>query len=81
MASVGSPPWISRSGAGAWTGASAQARQPYFGRRVTITRNWAGITSSRSDVSSPITCMGAGSTGSSYLLGSNRHIHPRQMTR
>ena len=47
MASVGRPPGTSRAGAGACTTPSAQARQAYLGRRVTSTRNWAGITSSR----------------------------------
>ena len=41
----------------AWTTACSQARQPYWGRCVTITRYWAGITSRRSAVSSPMTCI------------------------
>ena len=57
MASVGSPDLIRCSGAGACT-IRSQARQASLGRCVTITRYWAGITSSRSDVSSPITCIG-----------------------
>jgi hypothetical protein len=36
VASVGNPPWINRSGVGAWATSSVQARQAYFGRRVTI---------------------------------------------
>jgi len=43
------PPRISRAGAGASTTPFEHDRQAYFGRRVTITRNWAGITSRRSD--------------------------------
>jgi hypothetical protein len=54
MASVGSPDLIRCSGAGAST-IRSQARQASLGRCVTITRYWAGITSSRSEVSSPIT--------------------------
>ena len=41
----------------------SQARQAYLGRWATITRYCAGITSSRWDVSSPITCMGARQQG------------------
>ena len=48
---------ISRSGAGACTTSPAQAAQAYLGRRVTITLNCAGITSSRSATSSPIRCL------------------------
>ena len=55
--SVGRPPSISRAGAGAWTTPSWQVRQAYFGRRVTITRYCAGMTSSRCEQSSPITCI------------------------
>src|SRR6185295_9323700 len=62
-ASVGRPPSISRGGAGAWTMPTvssapvrSQVRQAYFGRRVTITRYCAGILSSRSERSSPMTC-------------------------
>ena len=36
VASVGMPPSISRAGAGACTTTSSQARQAYFGRRVTM---------------------------------------------
>ena len=53
-ASVGMPPSISRVGAVAWTTTPSQARQAYFGRLVTSTRNCAGSTSSRSAVSAPI---------------------------
>ena len=45
------------SGAGAST-IRSHARQANLHRCVTITRYWAGITSSRSEVSSPITCIG-----------------------
>ena len=57
MASVGRPERIRRSGAGPWTTAPQQVRQAYFGRRVTRMRCCAGMTSSRSDFSSPITCI------------------------
>ena len=43
VASVGRPPGIIRAGADAWTTPSVQARQAYFGRRVTITRNCAAM--------------------------------------
>jgi hypothetical protein len=52
MVSVGSPPLISRSGAGACTTALSQARQAYLGRRVTITWYCAGMPPSRCDVAS-----------------------------
>jgi hypothetical protein len=39
-------------------GIFSHARQASLGRCVMITRYWAGITSSRSEVSSPITCIG-----------------------
>jgi excisionase family DNA binding protein len=38
--------------------AFSRVRQAYLRRRMTSTRNCAGITSSRCEVSSPITCMG-----------------------
>ena len=57
MASVGSPDLIRCSGAAAST-IRSQARQASLGRWVTITWYWAGITSSRSEVYSPITCIG-----------------------
>src|SRR5262249_45533685 len=53
----GSPPLISRSGAGAWTTPCSQLRQAYWGRCVTITRYWAEMTSRRLAVSSPMTCV------------------------
>ena len=63
MASVGSPDLIRCCGAGAST-IRSQARQASRGRcGATITRYWAGITSSRSDVSSPITCIGCRQQG------------------
>src|SRR3954471_24657797 len=55
--SVGKPPAISLAGAAACTTPSWQVRQAYFGRRVTSTRYCAGITSSRDERSSPITCI------------------------
>lgn len=42
--SVGSPPGTTYSGACACATACEQRRQAYLGRRVTSTRNWAGIT-------------------------------------
>src|SRR5208337_284135 len=68
--SVGMPASISRAGAGACTTAPSQARQAYFGRRVTITLNWAGVTSSRSERSSPMTCMAPPQQGQAVLSGS-----------
>jgi hypothetical protein len=47
--SVGSPPGTTCSGACACATACEQRRQAYLGRRVTSTRNRAGITSGRSD--------------------------------
>jgi len=47
--SVGSPPGTTCSGACACATACEHQRQAYLGRRVTSTRNWAGITPSRSD--------------------------------
>ena len=70
IASVGKPPLISRSGAGACTTACSQARQAYLGRCVTTARNCAGMTSSRSEVSSPITCMGDRQHGQLLSSGS-----------
>jgi hypothetical protein len=63
------PPSISRVGAGACTTMPAQARQASFGRRVTMTRNCAGITSRRSDVSSPITVILAWQHGHAVSSG------------
>ena len=65
------PPSISRAGAGACTTVPAQARQANFGRLVTITRNCAGITSSRSEVSSPITVIGARQHGHAVSSGTS----------
>src|SRR5215217_3439302 len=65
------PPGISRSGAGACTTTPAQARQASFGRRVTSTRNRAGITSSRSDVSWPITAIAPRQQGQAVSSGSS----------
>ena len=79
MASVGSPPSISRAGASAWTTALSQARQPYLGRRVTITRNCAGITSSRSATSSPIRCIAPWQHGQVVLVRLDHHLFPRQV--
>src|ERR1700733_14719188 len=56
VASVGSPPSISRAGAEACTTPSSHVRQAYFGRIVTSPRNCAGTISSRSLLSSPIRC-------------------------
>src|SRR5271166_5743714 len=70
IASVGNPPLISRSGAGACTTACSQARQAYLGRCVTTAWNCAGMTSSRSEVSSPITCMGDRQHGQVLSSGS-----------
>lgn len=52
-ASVGMPPSMIWAGAGAWITPSAFLNA-YLGRRVTITRNFAGTTSRRSETSSPI---------------------------
>src|SRR3954449_10892455 len=65
------PPSISRSGAGACTTTPAQARQASFGRRVTSTRNCAGITSSRSDASWPITIISPRQQGQAVSSGSS----------
>ena len=65
------PPSIKRAGAGACTTVPVQDRQASFGRLVTITRNCAGITSSRSEVSSPITVMVARQHGHAMSSGAN----------
>jgi hypothetical protein len=65
------PPSISRAGAGACTTVPGQVRQASFGRRVTITRNCAGITSSRSEVSSPITVIVARQHGQAVSSGAS----------
>ena len=54
-AGVARPPAIGRSGAGAWE-TVPQARQPYLGRQMRITRNFAGTQSSISLTLSPIGC-------------------------
>lgn len=76
-APVGSPPSMSRAGAGAWiTPATSSApvfshvRQPYFGRRVTITRTRAGTLSSFSELSSPMTCSSPPQQGHTLSSGS-----------
>jgi Transposase IS66 family len=61
---------IRRSGAGAWTTAPAQLRQPYFGRRVTRIRCCAGMTSRRSDFCSPMTCIAPPQHGQVVVSGS-----------
>ena len=61
---------IRRSGAGAWTTAPSQARQPYLGRCVTITWYWAGILSRRCELSSPMTCIAPLQHGQTVLSGS-----------
>ena len=78
-ASVGSPPSISRAGRGAWTTAPSQARQPYFGRRVTITLNWAGMTSRRSATSSPIRCSAPPQQGQICSAGLDHDLFARQV--
>ena len=65
------PPSIKRAGAGCCTTVPGQVRQASFGRLVTITRNWTGITSSRSDVSSPITVIGARQQGHAVSSGAS----------
>jgi len=57
MASVGRPPGIGRGGAGAWTTASEQARQPWRGLRIAFTRSGAGTMSSIPETSSAMTCI------------------------
>jgi hypothetical protein len=56
VASVGMPPRISRADAGACMTPAVRERQAYLKRRVTMTRNWAGTMSSRSETSSPMQC-------------------------
>ncbi len=69
-ASVGRPPGTTCSGAWACTTAPEQRRQAYLGRRVTSTRNCAGMTSSRSETSSPIFAISPQPHGQSVLAGS-----------
>ncbi len=70
MASVGSPPGISRSGAGACRIVPSHARQAYFGRCVTSWRYWTGMTSRRREVSSPIRCSAPAQQGQAERSGS-----------
>ena len=53
-----------------WAALLLYERQAYFGRRVTITRNWVGMMSSRCDVSSPMTCIVPAQHGQALLVGS-----------
>ena len=73
------PPSISRAGAGACTTMPVHDRQASFGRLVTITRNCAGITSSRSELSSPITVIACPTARARGVLGRQRHLDPRQV--
>lgn len=68
--SVGRPPGTTCSDACAWATAREQRRQAYLGRRVTSTRSWAGITSSRSDTFSPILAISPHPQGQSVVSGS-----------
>ena len=70
--SVGSLPSKSLAGAGACTTTSSQARQAYFGRRITTTRTWAGTTSRRSETSSPMRCKALAQHGQAVLSTSTR---------
>jgi hypothetical protein len=77
-------PMIRWLGAGAWVTPSVQVRQAYFGRTVTITRNWAGTMSKRSLRSSPILCMTPQPQGQIRLVRQPEwitHDHPRQFGR
>ena len=78
---MGSPPSISRAGAGAWATPSVQARQAYFGRRITSTRNCAGTTSRRSDTSSPMRCSGPEQHGQLSSRDVHHGLDPRQVGR
>lgn len=68
--SAGSPPGTTCSGAWAYAMPREQRGQAYFGRRVTSTRNWAGITSSRSDTSSLVLIISPQPHGHKVLAGS-----------
>ena len=70
-ASVGTPPSIRRAGAGACSTTPGQARQASFGRLVTSTRNCAGITSSRSASSTPISTSGPWQQGQAVASGAS----------
>ena len=72
---------ISRAGAGDCTTKSSQARQAYFGRRTTRTRNCAGTTSRRSLTSSPILCNAPRQQGQVLSSRSTRLFDARQMSR
>jgi hypothetical protein len=65
------PPSIRRDGAGSCATVPGQARQASFVRLVPITRNCTGITSSRSELSSPITVIGARQQGHAVSSGAN----------
>ena len=75
------PPSIRRAGAGACTTTPSQARQAYFGRLVTRTRNWAGITSSRSAVSQPISTSAPWQQGQAVASGASTCSIARQVRR
>jgi hypothetical protein len=74
------PPSINRGGAGSCTTVPGHARQASLGRLVTITRYCAGILSSRSELSSPITIIVARQQGR-LVIGFQRHLDPRQIRR
>ena len=61
-----------RVGAGACTTVRGQARRVHVGRLVTISRSGAGVTPSRSEVSSSIIVIGA---------RQQRHLDARQVRR
>ena len=66
VTSVGIPPGISHAGAGACAAPFEHDRQASFGRRVTMTRNWAGITS-RPSLASVLEPMAANGSPSSPI--------------
>ncbi len=65
------PPAIRRDGAGACTTTPSHARQASFGRLVPSTRNWAGITSSRSELSWPMTAIAPRQHGQAVSSGAS----------
>ena len=68
------------AGAGAWiTPSRPRPRYAYLGRRMTITRNLTGSTSSRSEESSPIYLVQVLATG--QVLGLEHHCDPLEMDR
>ncbi|SDE58963.1 hypothetical protein SAMN04487779_10626 [Belnapia rosea] len=71
VASVGTPPSIRRGGAGSCKTMPGQARQASFGRFVTTTRNLAGITSSHSAASMPISTSGPWQQGQALASGAS----------